>query len=140
MTSTNKNIQSKQYFDFIATGVAYVNRVKQILPQAGGRDFAPYWTAKLAVLVSESDDVQYRYIDCTIPAEEAAKLICLYSTEANNPNFKVLIGFRIANLRAKSFTRKDGECASMLKGRLIKISWLKVNNRKVYTDKPVTAQ
>ena len=140
MTSTNKNIQSKQYFDFIATGVAYVNQVKQILPQAGGRDFAPYWTAKLAVLVSAGDDVQYRYIDCNIPAEEAAKLICLYSTEANNPKFKVLIGFRISNLRAKSFTRNDGECASMLKGRLIKISWLKVNNRKVYTDKSVTAQ
>ena len=140
MTSTNNDIQSKQYFDFIATGVAYVNRVKQILPQAGGRAFAPYWTANLAVLVSEGNDVQYRYIDCTVPAEEAAKLISRFADEANDPKCKVLVGFRISNLRAETFTRNNGNSDSLLKGRLIKISWLKINNRKVYTDKPVTAQ
>ena len=129
---------SKTYFSFIATGVAYVNRVKQILPQKGVDTFTPYWTVKLAVLVSERDEkVHYRYIDCTIPAEEAAKLICLYSTEANNPKFKVLIGFRISNLQAKTFTRKDGEYASMLKGRLIKVGWLKVDGRTVYSAEPV---
>jgi hypothetical protein len=131
---------NSSYFSFIATGVAYVNRVKQILPQEGGRVFAPYWTAQLAVLVSERNAVQYRYIDCTVQAEEAVKLICLYSAEANDPKSKVLCGFRISNLRAEAFTRNNGDVGTSLKGRLIKVNWLKVNNRKVYTDEPVTAQ
>ena len=138
--SSDKDNSTQTYFSFIATGVAYVNRVKQILPQAGGHDFTPYWTANLAVLVSEGNDVQYRHIDCTIPAEEAVKLICLYSAEANDPKSKVLCGFRVANLRAETFTRNNGDIVSSLKGRLIKVSWMKVNNRKVYTDKSVTAQ
>ena len=122
------------YFSFIATGVAYVNRVKQILPQAEDR-FSPYWTVQLAVLVSERDDVQYRYIDCTIPAEEAVKLICLYSAEANDQKSKVLCGFRVANLRAATFTR-NGDIVSSLKGRLIKVNWLKVNGRMVFKAEP----
>ncbi len=135
--SSDKDNSNSAYFSFIATGVAYVNRVKQILPQAGGRAFAPYWTANLAVLVSEGNDVQYRYIDCTIPAEEAVKLICLYSAEANDRKSKVLCGFRVANLRAETFTRNNGEIVSLLKGRLIKVNWLKVNGRIVHSAESV---
>ena len=132
MTTIDNDNAAHPYFDFITTGVAYVNRVKQIFPQAGGRVFTPYWTAKLAVLVSKGNDVQYRYIDCTIPAEEAEKLVCLYMAEANNQAGKVLAGVRIADLHAETFTKKDGEVVPCLKGRLIKISWMKVNGNMVF--------
>jgi hypothetical protein len=140
MTTIDNGNAAHPYFDFITTGVAYVNRVKQIFPQAGGRVFTPYWTAKLAVLVSKGNDVQYRYIDCTIPAEEAEKLVCLYMAEANNQAGKVLAGVRIADLHAETFTKKDGEVVPCLKGRLIKISWLKVNGKMVFKASSVVEQ
>jgi len=136
MTTIDNDNATHPYFDFITTCVAYVNRVKQIFPQAGGRVFTPYWTAKLAVLVSKGSDVQYRFIDCTIPAEEAEKLVCLYMAEANNQESKVLAGVRLSDLHAETFTKKDGKVVPCLKGRLIKISWLKVNGRMVFRAKP----
>jgi hypothetical protein len=140
MTTIDNDNSTHPYFDFISTGVAYVNRVKQIFPQAGGNVFTPYWTANLAVLVSKGSDVQYRYIDCSIPAEEAVKLICFYAAEANDQESKVLAGVRIADLHAETFTNKEGEVVPCLKGRLIKVNWLKVNGRMVFKAEPAVEQ
>ena len=76
--------------------------------------------------------VQYRYIDCSIPAEESVKLICFYAAEANDQESKILAGVRIADLHAETFTNKEEKVVPCLKGRLIKGNWLKVNGRMVF--------
>lgn len=139
MTNDNDNA-TRSYFDYIATGVAYINRVKQIVPQAGQRAFDPYWTATLAVLVSRGAGVQYRSIDCTIPAEEARQLLCYYAAEANALESNVLAGFRIADPHAGTFVNKAGEVVPCMRGRLIRINWLKVNGKMVFKAEPAAAQ
>ena len=60
--------------------------------------------------------------------------------EANNQESKVLAGVRLSDLHAETFTKKDGEVVPCLKGRLIKIDWMKVNGKMVFKTSSVVEQ
>lgn len=99
----------------------------------------PFTAATVAALHGAADDVEYSFIDCTVIGSEAEKLVnrCSASVTAGK---KVLICFRIGDIWSDAFTytkgEKKGQPGASLKGRLLFISWIKIDGKLVYQAKP----
>jgi hypothetical protein len=131
MTHTNET----QYFDLHTTGIGYLNRIREVAVRKGD----PFTSVTVAALHGATDDVEYTYIDCKVSGTEAAKLInrCKPAVAENK---KVLVAFRIGDIWTDVFTytkgEKKGQTGACLKGRLLFISWIKVDGETVYQAQP----
>lgn len=125
--TTSSNTSAK-YFDLHTSGVGYVSRIREVKPKKGGAFLA----CKVSALCGASDAVEYRHFDCRVSGAEAEKLVrrCMDAVEADK---KVLVGFNIGDIYPDLYTKADGTPAVMMKGRLLRIDFIKVDGQTVYT-------
>lgn len=129
----------KSYFDLHLTGLGYLNRIREVTPRKGGAFLA----CDIAALNGPSDSPEYRRFDVRVSGSEAQHLIrrCQQAVEAER---KVLIGFRLGDLWADTFTYSKGKHAGeqgvSLKARLLFVSWIKVDGQLVYKAEPKAAE
>lgn len=134
---SNSSNEAK-YFDLHTTGIGYLNRIREVKPRKG----SPFMAVTVAALKGSSDSVEYTYIDCNVVGAEAEKLIrrCQDAVDADK---KVLVAFRIGDVWADVFTYekgpKQGQPGVSLKGRLLYLSWIKVDGETVHEAKPTDA-
>ena len=123
------------YFDLHITGLGYLNRIREVQPRKGDAFLA----GDIAALNGPSDSPDYRRFDVRVSGSEAQHLIrrCQQAVEAER---KVLIGFRLGDLWADTFTyskgKRAGEQGVSLKARLLFVSWIKVDGQLVYKAEP----
>ncbi|CAM8846137.1 STY4534 family ICE replication protein [Burkholderia pseudomallei] len=121
----------KHYFDLHVTGLGYVNRIREVKPRKGDAFLA----CDIAALNGPSDKPEYRYFDVRVSGTDAQHLI-RRCEEAVKAERKVLIGFRLGDLWPDLFTytkgKRQGEAGVSLKGRLLFVSWIKVDGQLVY--------
>ncbi|GAB3320333.1 MULTISPECIES: STY4534 family ICE replication protein [Gammaproteobacteria] len=123
------------YFDLHITGLGYLNRIREVQPRKGDAFLA----CDIAALNGPSDSPDYRRFDVRVSGSEAQHLIrrCQQAVEAER---KVLIGFRLGDLWADTFTyskgKRAGEQGVSLKARLLFVSWIKVDGQLVYKAEP----
>ena len=131
MTQTNES----KYFDLHTTGIGYLNRIREVEVRKG----KPFLCVTVAALHGAADDVEYSYIDCKVSGSEAERITRLYWPSLSAGK-KVLISFRIGDIWTDAFTytkgEKQGQPGTSLKGRLLFISWVKVDGEMVYQAKP----
>lgn len=131
MTTSNE----KSFFDLHITGLGYLNRIRQVKPRKGD----PFLACDIAALNGPSDDVTYVRFDTRVSGSEAQHLVrrCIQAVEGDK---KVMIGFRLGDLWTDIFTYSKGKHAGeqgvSLKGRLLFISWIKVDGKLVYKAEP----
>lgn len=134
MTTSNE----KTYFDLHITGLGYLNRIREVKPKKG----APFLACDIAALNGPSDDVSYVRFDTRVSGSEAQHLVCR-CIEAVDAEKKVMIGFRLGDLWADTFTyskgKRAGEQGVSLKARLLFVSWIKVDGKLVYKAEPKPA-
>lgn len=118
---------SPQYFNLHTSGIGYLSRIREVKPKKG----AAFLACKVSALCGAADEVEYRYFDCRVSGAEAEKLVRRYQ-QAVEADSKVLIGFNIGDLYPDMY-ESNGETKVMLKGRLLRIDWVKVNGQNVYT-------
>jgi len=129
-TSTDKS-----YFDLHITGLGYLNRIREVKPKKGDAFLA----CDIAALNGPSDDVSYVRFDTRVSGSEAQHLVrrCIEAVEAEK---KVMIGFRLGDLWADTFTyskgKRAGEQGVSFKARLLFISWIKVDGKLAYKAEP----
>jgi hypothetical protein len=123
------------YFNIITSGYAYLNKAR-VVPVSKGQ---PYLAVTAALLEGPFEDVNYQYFDLTIKGELANQLIEKYMNEINDRDTKVLASIEIGSMYIKSFIYergpKAGQPGATAKGRLIKISHIKINGQVMY-EKP----
>lgn len=125
----------KSYFDLHITGLGYLNRIREVKPRKGDAFLA----CDIAALNGPSDSPDYRRFDVRVSGSEAQHLIrrCQQAVEAER---KILIGFRLGDLWADTFTyskgKRAGEQGVSLKARLLFVSWIKVDGQLVYKAEP----
>ncbi|MFC6299114.1 DUF3577 domain-containing protein [Pseudomonas sp. CCM 7893] len=134
MSTTQTN--ETKFFDLHTTGIGYLNRIREVKPRGKGK---PFMAVAVAALRGSSDDAEYSYIDCNVVGAEAEKLI-RRSQAAVDAGKKVLVSFRIGDIWTDAFTYEKGEKlgqpGASLKGRLLFISWIKVDGQTVYQAQP----
>lgn len=127
----------KSYFNLHITGLGYLNRIREVTPRKGDAFLA----CDIAALNGPSDSPEYRRFDVRVSGSEAQHLVrrCEEAVEAER---KVLIGFRLGDLWADTFTyskgKRAGEQGVSLKARLLFVSWIKVDGELVYKAEPKT--
>lgn len=118
---------NSHYFNLHTAGIGYISRIREVKPKKGGAFLA----CKVSALCGAADAVEYRPFDCRVSGAEAEKLVyrCM---DAVNADKKVLIGFNIGDIYPDLY-EFNGETKVMMKGRLLRIDWIKVDGQTVYT-------
>lgn len=127
------NTETK-YFDLHTRGIGYVNRLRTVTPKKG----KSFLACTVAALRGTTDEPEYTYIDVRVYNEKACELLesCQDALEQKQ---KVLIAFNIGDIYPECFTyekgEKKGQCGCGIKGRLIKITMIKINGNETYREK-----
>lgn len=130
MTNTSQKTE-KTYFNLHTTGIGYLNRIREVTPKKGN----PFIACNISALTGSSDEVEYRYFDLKVSGKEAKELVerCEAAVAAEK---KVLVHFCIGDLWVDLFTyekgKNKGETGYSLKGRLLRIDWIKIDGKVVY--------
>ncbi|MXY15154.1 MAG: DUF3577 domain-containing protein [Proteobacteria bacterium] len=126
------NDESK-YFDLHTTGVGYLQRVQEVEPEDG----SPYLSVTIAALRGRSGAMQYTHFECAVIGSKAQATVRELQCAVEG-KLKVLIGFTISNLAAETFAYEGGELngqrAVRLNGRLLRISYAKVDGQPFVTQ------
>jgi hypothetical protein len=135
------NAQSqKTVFDLHVRGLGYLSRVREVVPQASkGRAKAkPFLACSIGAFHGEPDSLTYVNFDTKVVGEKAKEVIQMLMDAANDKSKKVLIGFNIGDIYPDSYTitkgERAGQLANVLKGRLLKVKWAKVDGKLVYKE------
>ena len=135
-TQTQQN--STQYFNLHTHGVGYLNDIREVKPKKGN----PFWVCRIAALVGDTNEPEYRFFDCNIVGAEAEKLIRRCS-DAVETEKKVLISFVLSDLWTDTYTvskdtkyHKKGDTAVTLKSRLIRVKMIKIDGELRYQEQP----
>ena len=135
MTTTQTETK---FFDLHTSGIGYLNRFRTVNPANGH----PYQSVTVAALRGNADNAQYTYFDCIV-VEEEAKNVLLNLVDADEKDASYMIGFNIGDIYPEIFTyksgNKQGQTGVSLKGRLIKIKWLRKNNELIYEPQKTSA-
>lgn len=119
-----------KYFDLHTTGIGYLNRVREVKPERG----QPFLAVDISALHGSADNVEYTRFDCRVSGKEAQEIVrsLMPAVEADR---KVLVGFKIGDLYAETFTygrgERQGQTGVSLKARLLRITWAKVDGEPV---------
>jgi hypothetical protein len=124
--------------ELLTRGIGYLNRPKEVTPKDGD----PFLACSIGALTGPIEEPEYRYIETIVATTEARHLVrrCVPAIEADS---KVLIGFRLNDMKVDAFIRTKGEQAgtagASLKSTLLHISFIKVNGQKVYAVETANA-
>jgi hypothetical protein len=128
---TQSNSTENKYFDLHTSGIGYLNRIREVSVRKGN----PFMAVTVAALHGSADAVEYTYIDCKVAGGEADSLV-RRCQQAENSGKKVLVAFRVSDLWIDMFTYekgdKKGQTGASLKGRLLYISWIRIDGEQVY--------
>ena len=121
------NDQSEpKYFDLHVTGLGFLHRAREVNPKNG----EPFLSVSVSALTGKAGNARYTDFDCRVSGSQAQETIRTLMAQINNDQ-KVLVGFRLSDPFAETFTWKNGEKAGQtgvsLKARLLKLFWVKVN-------------
>jgi len=117
--------------EIITRGIGYLNRPKEVTPKDGD----PFLACSIGALTGPMEEPEYRYIETIVTTTEAQHLVrrCVQAVEAER---KVLIAFKLNDMKADPFIRTKGEQAgtpgASLESMLTGISLIKVDGQKVY--------
>jgi len=132
-------LASIRQHELITRGIGYLSRPKDVTPQDGD----PFLACTVAALAGPVDEPDYRYIDTIVATPEAAHLVrrCVQAIEGDR---KVLIAFRLNDMKVDPYIRTKGEHAGEpaadLESKLIHIGMIKIDGKKVYPTSQAQAE
>ena len=136
MSEQSQEASQPSYFDLHVEGVGYLNRVRTVKPKTGGQG---YLACTVSALRGSTDDVMYTKFDCRVSGADAQKIVRLLEAKVAAQK-RVIIGFRIADIYPEVFTYEKGdhkgETATIIKGRLLRVKFAKVNGVSIPVPQP----
>jgi hypothetical protein len=137
----NQAVESRKYFDLHLRGLGYLSRVRDVTARGNGRSKAkPFLACSVSAFHGDPDvenGIVYLPLDLIVSGEKAKEAVRAVMDDANDRDTKVLISFRAGDHYIRTFERtgnRAGETGAVLKGRLLKVFWIKVDGEYVYQD------
>lgn len=127
MTNSN-NTNTSNFFDFVANGYGYLNKVAIITPDKGPK----YLIANLCLLSGAVNNPSKTYVYCTVKGAEAHALLMDNLDKLQNAiNSKVPVAIRveIGDLTTGSYKNGKGEFVPKLDARVLRISHLRIGKK-----------
>lgn len=137
----NQPVESRKYFDLHLRGLGYLSRVRDVTARGNGRSKAkPFLACSISAFHGDpniENGIVYLPLDLIVSGEKAKEAVRSVMDDANNPDVKVLVAFRSGDHYIRTFERtgnRAGETGAVLKGRLLKLFWIKVDGQEVWRD------
>lgn len=137
----NQSVEPRKYFDLHLRGLGYLSRVRDVTARGNGRSKAkPFLACAISAFHGDpnvENGIVYLPLDLIVASEKAREAVRAVMDDANDPNVKVLVSFRAGDHYIRTFERtgnRAGETGAVLKGRLLKLFWIKVDGQEVYRD------
>ncbi|MEM5386389.1 DUF3577 domain-containing protein [Paraburkholderia phymatum] len=137
----NQPVEPRKYFDLHLRGLGYLSRVRDVTARGNGRSKAkPFLACSISAFHGDpnvENGVVYLPLDLIVSGEKAKEAVRAVMDDANDPDVKVLVSFRAGDHYIRTFERtgnRTGETGAVLKGRLLKLFWIKVDGQEVYRD------
>src|SRR5207245_2344042 len=147
MTKSHNQSQASSdegYFNLQVSGCGYLSRVRWVNPSSKGRKSEPFLACAVNALRGAVTDPAYTYFDLRVSGEEAGELVDQLKQDVEE-NRKVFVAFKLGDIYPHAYDRavldKHGkptgekETATLIKGRLLLITYVKVNDEVVYQRK-----
>ncbi|AYN19578.1 DUF3577 domain-containing protein [Alcaligenes aquatilis] len=125
--------------ELITRGIGYLSRVKDVTPKDGD----PFLSCTIAALSGPVEEPEYRYFDTIVATPEAEHLVrrCVQAIEGDR---KVLIAFRLNDMKIDPYIRTKGEHAgepgANLESTLVHIGLIKIDGTQVYPTSQAQAE
>ncbi len=144
--SNATSAQGKQFFDLHTRGLGYLNRTRQVNTKGkGGRRGEAFLACSINALHGDRADPNTSLFDCRVSGNDAQRIVQAVMPDVEAKK-KVIVGFTIGDIYAHVYERKvrtqgaDGkwldtgetEIASLIKGRLLQITYVKIDDDVVY--------
>ncbi|MFO6335332.1 DUF3577 domain-containing protein, partial [Pseudomonas aeruginosa] len=102
-------LASIKQHELITRGIGYLSRPKDVTPKDGD----PFLSCCIAALTGPVDEPEYRYFDTIVATPEAEHLVrrCVQAIEADR---KVLVAFRLNDMKIDPYIRTKGEHAGVV--------------------------
>lgn len=137
MASNDTGSSSQEFFDLHVRGYGYLNRPRLVHPRGkGNRRSDPFLACAINALHGSKDDPNTSYFDCRVSGTDAQAIVQALIPEVEADK-KVLVAFVIGDIYAHHYERnasgsQQKEIASLIKGRLLQITCVKVDGEVVY--------
>lgn len=124
-------------FELITQGIGYLKRPEEVNPANSDA----FLGCTLAALCGAVDEPDYRYIDTVVTTTDAQHLVrrCV---QAVNEEKKVLVSFRLNDMKTEPYIRTQGDHAgepgANLKSKLVHIGLIKIDGQQVYPSQAET--
>ncbi|TKY84005.1 DUF3577 domain-containing protein [Pectobacterium polonicum] len=124
-------LQIIEQYELVTRGIGYLNQPKDVTPKKGD----PFLACAIGALAGPVEEPEYRYINTIVTTPEAQHLVrrCVQAVEAER---KVLVAFRLNDMKADPYLRTKGEHAgepaASLESKLIHIGLIKIDGQLVY--------
>lgn len=145
-SKSNGAAGDKKFFDLHTRGLGYLNRTRWVnIKGKGGRRADTFLCCSINALHGDADSPDSSLFDCRVSGTDAQQIVQVLMP-AIDAKKKVLIGFTIGDIFAHVYERKvkekgadnkwretgATETASLIKGRLIQIGYVKIDTEVVY--------
>lgn len=137
----NQSVEPRKYFDLHLRGLGYLSRVRDVTTRGNGRSKArPFLACSISAFHGDpniENGIVYLPLDLIVSGEKAKEAVRSVLDDANDPDVKVLVAFRSGDHYIRTFERtgnRAGETGAVLKGRLLKLFWIKVDGQEVWRD------
>lgn len=127
----SSELDQMENYELITRGIGYLKRPEEITPTNNHAFLA----CTIAALCGAVDEPDYRYVDTVVTATDAQHLVrrCM---QAVSEEKKVLVSFRLNDMKAEPYIRTQGEHAgeagANLKSKLVHIGLIKIDGQQVY--------
>ncbi len=128
--------QETAYYNNSTTSPVYLNEVKRITPERGDS----YLACKAVLLDGPMDQPNYTNIDLNVKGPQAIEALESFEdqwptgyTENASERIKAFASVRIGSISAKGFLKQDGTAGAVLKGKLMEVTYLKVNDSVLFS-------
>lgn len=144
--STSNDAHGSKFFDLHTRGLGYLNRIRVVTTKGrGGRRGDAFLACAVNALHGDAEDPNTSLFDCRVSGKDAQGIVQALMPEVE-AHKKVLIAFTIGDTYAHAYERKakvrdaknqwretgEMETAALIKGRLLQITYVKVDNEVVY--------
>jgi hypothetical protein len=137
----------KEFFDLHTRGIGYLNRARWVSVKGrGGRRSDTFLSTGINALHGDAADPNTTLFDCRVTGDDAQQIVKAVMPDVDAGK-KVFIAFTIGDTYAHPYERKvkvkddktgkwietgAGEMAALIKGRLLRITNVKIDGEVVY--------
>lgn len=138
-TANSSAAADRQFFDFQARGLAYLNDIRLVHPKKGQKG-KPFLAVRCKVLQGRRDEPTYVSVNCNVFGEKLKAQLMPYVGDKDS---KILGRIEISDLALDTYEAKKGDKAGtiqpVLYARMYALRYLKVNDVVIDLD-PETSE